>query len=342
MIFLHQNDCRIYFDLGCINIKGNYIPLEDDKIIASIVRLKKTTILKPRSVNYLVGKIKQNPHFTTNQEFFVESVNKGYLCEEPNLELQPALMKLQSDGLVPIMLTNNSTKTFKLRRGCVLAKLCSIDDYSVETNNIDKTSGKRLADNKLNLDEIVTPKEYLNEVTNLIIRNKDLFAKHPNDIGLIPNMEVKIPTRNGHPPANRYFRLPFSERPHMEEKIRELIELIEAEVIKEGRSPYSSPALLVKKRDGTRRLVINFRQLNKSVITNPKPLPRIDDVLSCLNGAKYFTCLDLISGISGYHQLKIAKEDQFKTCFSTHNNTYVFNRLPMGLNLSSFIFQETM
>lgn len=139
--------------------------------------------------------------------------------------------------------------------------------------------------------EVVTPKDYYNEVKSLIYKNQSFLKKHThtNDIGLVPNVEVQIPTCDEHPPAYRYIRLLLLERPHMDEKIKELLK---ADVIIEGRSPYASPALLIKKCDGSRRLVINFRQINKSVITNPRTLPHIDELICCLNGSKFYSILE--------------------------------------------------
>ena len=86
--------------------------------------------------------------------------------------------------------------------------------------------------------------------------------------------------------------------------------------------------LLVKKKDGSLRLCIDYRQLNKVTIRNQYPLPRIDDLFNQLQGVKVFSKIDLKSG---YHQLKVRREDVPKTAFKTRYGKYEFLVMPFGL-----------
>ena len=94
----------------------------------------------------------------------------------------------------------------------------------------------------------------------------------------------------------------------------QLQELLEKDFIRPSFSPWGAPVLFVKKKDGTLRLCIDYRELNKVTIKNKYPLPRIDDLFDQLQGASVFSKIDLRSG---YHQLKIKKEDIHKTAFRT-------------------------
>ena len=83
-------------------------------------------------------------------------------------------------------------------------------------------------------------------------------------------------------------------------------ELLSKGFVKTSTSPWGAPVLFVKKKDGSLRLCIDYRQLNKVTIRNQYPLPRIDDLFDQLQGAKVFSKIDLRSG---YHQLKVRRED---------------------------------
>ena len=91
-------------------------------------------------------------------------------------------------------------------------------------------------------------------------------------------------------------------------------ELIDKKYIRPSVSPWGAPVIFVKKKDGTMRLCIDYRQLNKMTIKNRYPLPRIDDLFDQLSGNMVFSKIDLRSG---YHQVKIKDEDIFKTAFRT-------------------------
>ena len=93
-------------------------------------------------------------------------------------------------------------------------------------------------------------------------------------------------------------------------------------------SPWGAPVLFVKKKDGTMRMCIDYRQLNKVTIKNRYPLPRIDDLFDQLQGASHFSKINLWSG---YHQLKIRREDIPKAAFRTRYGHYEFLVLPFGL-----------
>ena len=102
-------------------------------------------------------------------------------------------------------------------------------------------------------------------------------------------------------------------------------------------SPWSSPVLTVKKKDGKTRFVQDYRKLNACTEQESYPLPRQDDALEALSGSKYFTTADLTSG---YYQISLSDDAMKISCFVTKSRTYSFKRLPMGLSSSSHCFER--
>jgi hypothetical protein len=122
-------------------------------------------------------------------------------------------------------------------------------------------------------------------------------------------------------------------------QLRNLTDLLEKGLVEPSTSPYGAPILFVGKKDGSLRMVQDYRYLNKITIKNWYPLPRIDDLLDSISGIKYFTFLDLTSG---YYQIRITEEDVPKTAFRTPFGLYQFKVLTFGLTNAPATFQSVM
>ncbi|GBG85291.1 hypothetical protein CBR_g39859 [Chara braunii] len=125
----------------------------------------------------------------------------------------------------------------------------------------------------------------------------------------------------------------------LEELRKQLDELLEKGWIRPSSSPFGAPVLFVPKKEGELRMCIDYRGLNAITVKNVEPLPRIDDLLDRVQGCRYFFKIDLKSG---YHQIEVHPDDQYKTAFLTRYRHYEFLVMPFGLTNAPATFQRCM
>ncbi|GKA08425.1 putative reverse transcriptase domain-containing protein [Tanacetum coccineum] len=162
----------------------------------------------------------------------------------------------------------------------------------------------------------------------------------PEDLpGLPPTRQVEFHidlVPGAAPVARAPYRLAPSE---MKELADQLQELSDKGFIRPSSSPWGAPVLFVKKKDGSLRMCIDYRELNKLTVKNRYPLPRIDDLFDQLQGSSVYSKIDLRSG---YHQLRVREEDISKTAFRTRYGHYEFQVMPFGLTNAPAVFMDLM
>ena len=150
------------------------------------------------------------------------------------------------------------------------------------------------------------------------------------------NLAVHSIETNGPPTRLPPYRLPYCYRDSVKE---ELEEMLKHGVIERSNSPWASPMVLVKKKDGSLRVCVDFRRLNGVTRQDAYPMPRIDELIDRLGRAKVITTLDLSKG---YWQVPVAAEDRAKTAFSSPYGLFQFTVMPFGLQGAPATFQRMM
>ena len=190
----------------------------------------------------------------------------------------------------------------------------------------------------LTSDSSTSTSSYPPAVASLLSEFTDVFPSElPNRLPPRREIDHRIELTQSTPPTPRpIYRMSAYE---LDELKKQLDELAKSGFIQPSKSPFGAPVLFVKKKDGTMRMCVDYRDLNRITIKNSYPLPRVEELFDRLQGAKYFSKIDLRSG---YHQVRIHPDDVNKTAFRTRYGHYEFLVLPFGLTNAPATFMHLM
>ena len=159
-----------------------------------------------------------------------------------------------------------------------------------------------------------------------------LMENYADDFSDVPGRTSKIEHRinliDEEPVRPKPYPLPYALRQELKDEIKGMLDM---GVIKKLSSPYASPVVIVNKKDGSNRICVDYKKLNKVTISDPEPMRISEDLFQQLGKSKFFSKIDLSKG---YWQIPVAEEDIFKTAFVTTDGTYEFLRMPFGMKNS--------
>ena len=171
------------------------------------------------------------------------------------------------------------------------------------------------------------------QLNKLLEEYQDLFDKNLGHCGIVKH---EIDTGMERPIKQHAYQRPITEKKVIQQEIEKMLE---QGAIRESNSSWTSPVVLVKKKNGETRFCVDYRKLNKITRKDCHPLPRIDDLLDSFQGSTCFTTLDLASE---YWQIEVDPADREKTAFITDQGIYEFNVMPFGLTNAPATFQRMM
>ncbi|UYV64119.1 hypothetical protein LAZ67_2006616, partial [Cordylochernes scorpioides] len=308
------------------------------------LHLGETSVLESRE--------EENQRLFASDDFVIppKSIKKISVINEEICGVRDVLVSTSKDLLLrKEVLIPNSLVTFRHGRGSIWVangaswpqlipsgmNMCTMESY--DNGNIcsliessDKLQETQLKSREWSQKINLTLDPGLSEIQRLqLVSCLDEFIGI-FDFGSTPikptsTVKHKINTGDQSPIKQRPYRVAPSERRLIQDEVNKMIE---NHIVKPSESPWSSPVILVRKKDGTWRFCVDYRRLNKTTKKDVYPLPRIDDALDSLAGSSYFSTMDLRSG---YWQIEVDEKDREKTAFITPDGLYEFQVMPFGL-----------
>ncbi|KAK3886015.1 hypothetical protein Pcinc_009791 [Petrolisthes cinctipes] len=247
-----------------------------------------------------------------------------------------------SGGEVSVVVANFSREPQKIKEGELLG-LCQEVDHEWHQWKVCKRSVVKEDDNLPDHvhDLFLRSCQCLDDsqvspLRELLMEFADIFSTSDLDLGCTDMVEHSIDTGDHRPikqPARRMAPAQWQEMEKVKKNIRS------QGVIEKSSSPWTSAVVLVRKKDGSVRCCVDYRALNEVTVKDAYPLPRIDDTLDALSGAKWFSTLDMKAG---YHQVKVAEKDSEKTAFSYGWGLWQIKVMPFGLCNAPATFEHLM
>ena len=262
----------------------------------------------------------------------------GYV--EPDIRDQTGLVVARTvapvkDGVTVARLLNPTSKELKLYPGSHLGVFHHVNESDViATTGVSQS--RQVPATLPDVSDCPVTEGQRRQLQALLEEHQEVFRPGRGGTGNPSLLKHRIQTGDHPPVKRRAYRASPEKRKEIDRQVQGLLE---DGIIEESCSPWSSPVVLVRKKNNTWRFCVDYRGLNSVTIKDSHPLPRVDDTLDALSGATWFSTLDFSDG---YWQLEVAQEDREKTAFTTGQGLYQFRSMPMGLTNAPATFQRVM
>ena len=269
------------------------------------------------------------------------AVDSGVLMDD-------AVISVSEDGIAQLVITNLSGITQKIPEGTFLGTAQLIDVVAPSSELIDvkedmSTVKKITSQEEWRREKLLqmvqldgAPQSEVSRLRDFIADNHDVFSLEEGERGETDLVTMSIDTGDAHPQKQAPRRMPFVLR---QEVAKQLKDMQRNGVIQPSCSPWSSPVVMVRMKDGSHRFCVDYRGLNAVTRADTFPLPRIDDLLDQLGGARYFSTLDLASG---FWQIRVEPESREKTAFVTSQGLYEFLVMPNAPAVFQRLMQKVL
>ena len=274
------------------------------------------------------------------------SLSSQYWSTKPTV-IQPGVYAARTltpdDRLeeVPVRIMNVHPEPHTLRADAVVSELEQIEQVNpvVETSESSFTGAEAVP---AYVEQLVSGVDHSvpgNQVARLrrfLMQNRKVFSEDERDLGSTSVMQHRIRTQGAQP-----IRQPLRKFPpaHVQAISEHVDNMLEQRVIEPACSPWDSNVVLVRKKDGTFRCCVDYRQLNSVTVKDAYPLPKVSDSLDAMSGAEFFSVFDMRSS---YHQVQVQESDRDKTAFICPRGQFRFRMMPFGLCNAPGTFQRLM
>ncbi|KAK7906968.1 hypothetical protein WMY93_015580 [Mugilogobius chulae] len=291
-------------------------------------------VIPPGSEQVVICKVKENQDIG-DSILITERAHSPSL--PPSVLVQPTVLfsKMLDPNKFLVLLRNESLKQTAIPMGTVIAHLHVADIVTDSPSSNTKTT-PAMDPSLFDFGDSPISKEWKERLGQKLAKHANVFSTEEWDVGLAKGVEHHIRLSDNTPFRERSRRIAPAD---LDDLRRHLQGLLAAGIIKESRSPYASPIVLARKKNGQLRMCVDYRTLNRRTVPDQYTVPRIDDALDCLSGSKWFSVLDLRSG---YYQIPMAEEDKEKTAFICPLGFFQFERMPQGITGAPATFQRLM
>ena len=253
---------------------------------------------------------------------------------QPGIRVARTLVKdTANDVLLPVL--NSSASEVKLTVGTPLAPLEEVE-LATSEGTVAKDGETAHVEPLWNAVHETVSSSERQQLQSLLCKYSSVFSKGEGDLGRATAVMHRIDTGSSKPFRQTLRRQPICLQTEIDQQLRQMEE---QGVIYPSQSEWASNIVVVKKKDGSLRCCVDYRQLNERTVKDAYPLPRIDDCLDTLAGSQIFSTFDLRSG---YYQVAMDPKDAHKTTFVTRRGTYAFRVMPFGLCNAPATFQRLM